>query len=58
MTVKSWLDAANHDAERRGLSVLRPLLEGLSRQTAALRAADWNLDAREEFHTAPATDAR
>jgi hypothetical protein len=44
MTLQSWLDAAHNDAERRGLSALRPLLEGLGRQTAALRAADWNLD--------------
>jgi hypothetical protein len=58
MTIKSWLDSAQQDAERRGLSTLRPLLEGLGRQTAALRAADWNLDAREEFYPLPAPDAR
>jgi hypothetical protein len=57
MTIKTWLEAAGNDADRRGLSVLRPLLEGLSRQTAALRAADWNLDVREEFYP-PAPDAR
>ena len=57
MTIKTWLEAANHDADRRGLSVLRPLLEGLSRQMAALRSADWNLDVREDFYP-PAPDAR
>ena len=57
MTIKTWLEAAGHDADRRGLGVLRPLLEGLSRQTAALRAADWNLDVRAEFYP-PAPDAR
>ncbi len=57
MTIKTWLEAANHDADRRGLSALRPLLEGLSRQTAALRSADWNLDVREEFYP-PAPDVR
>jgi len=45
MTVKSWLEAAIHDAERRGLPELKPLLEGLAKATSALRAADWNEDA-------------
>lgn len=60
MTIKTWLDLVNKDAERRGLSGLRPLLEGLARQTAALRAADWNPDARGEFHdlASPAETAR
>ena len=58
MTIKTWLEASGHDADRRGLSALRPLLEGLSRQTAALRSADWNLDARGEFYPPPAADGR
>lgn len=44
MTVAAWLEQAVLDAERRGLPSLRPLLEGLSRSTAVLRAADWNRD--------------
>jgi hypothetical protein len=44
MTVTEWLEQAVLDAERRGLPALRPLLEGLARSTAALRAADWNRD--------------
>jgi hypothetical protein len=45
MTMQAWLENAVRDAERRGLPALRPLLEALARSTAALRAADWNLDA-------------
>jgi hypothetical protein len=45
VTIKSWLDNAVHDAERRGLPSLRPLLETLARATSALRTADWNFDA-------------
>jgi hypothetical protein len=56
MTIKSWLDAATQDAERRGLATVKPLLEALARATATLRAADWNLDASGEFDTpAPIT---
>ena len=44
MTIKSWLDNAVQDAERRGLPALRPLLETLARSTSALRTADWNED--------------
>lgn len=40
--VEEWLNAAAEDAARRGLSDLRPLLEGLARATGALRAASWN----------------
>lgn len=46
VTLADWLDAALKDADRRGLPALRPLLEGLARSTAALRAAEWNTDAR------------
>src|SRR5581483_11264789 len=45
MTVKVWLEGAIGDAERRGLSALRPMLEALARSTSALRSADWNADA-------------
>ena len=45
MTIKTWLELATQDAERRGLPALRPLLEALARSTAALRMADWNDDA-------------
>jgi hypothetical protein len=45
MTIKTWLDNAIQDAERRGLPSLRPLLETLARSTSALRTADWNEDA-------------
>jgi hypothetical protein len=44
MKLETWLEQATQDAERRGLTALRPLLEGLARSTAALRAADWNRD--------------
>ena len=40
MTVESWLDAAIADAERRGLTGLKPILETLARSTVALREAD------------------
>jgi hypothetical protein len=36
----AWLLAAREDADRRGLPELKPLLDGLARSTAALRAAD------------------
>jgi hypothetical protein len=42
MTLESWLTSAVADAERRGLSGLRPPLEALARAMAALRAADFN----------------
>ncbi|MGE0393715.1 MAG: hypothetical protein AB7I25_06435 [Vicinamibacterales bacterium] len=48
MTLAAWLDAALKDADRRGLPALRALLEGLARSTAALRAAEWNTDARDQ----------
>jgi hypothetical protein len=40
--VDRWLLAAVEDAERRGLSELKPLLEGLAQSMVTLRAADWN----------------
>jgi hypothetical protein len=48
MTIKTWLDNASRDAERRGIAGLPALLEALARATAALRAADWNSDATGE----------
>jgi hypothetical protein len=45
MTIDAWLRSAIDDAERRDLPALRTLLEALARSTAALRAADWNVDA-------------
>lgn len=45
MTVKAWLEMAIHDAERRGLPELKPLLEALAKATSALRTAEWNADA-------------
>jgi hypothetical protein len=58
MTVKSWLEAAIRDAERRGLTSLRPLLETLARSTSALRSADWNADAAGERGDDTVQDAR
>jgi hypothetical protein len=43
----AWLAAAIADAERRGLSELKPLLETMAGSTAALRAADDALSARD-----------
>jgi hypothetical protein len=58
MTIKTWLDSAIQDAERRGMPALRPMLETLARATSALRSADWNSDPTGETDTAPSTDAR
>ena len=51
MTIKTWLDNAIRDADRRGIAALPSLLEALARATAALRAADWNSDATGESDT-------
>jgi hypothetical protein len=53
MTVKAWLEMAIHDAERRGLPELKPLLEALAKATSALRTAEWNADATGEFASDP-----
>jgi hypothetical protein len=58
MTVKAWLDAAIHDAERRGLPELKPLLEALAKATSALRTAEWNADATGELDRPLERDAR
>ena len=47
MTIEQWLQSALADADRRGLPALKPLLEALARATKALRAADFNDDARK-----------
>jgi hypothetical protein len=58
MTIKSWLDHAINDAERRGLPALRPFLESLARATSALRTADWNFDASSDSGQFTSPDVR
>ena len=58
MTIKAWLDSAVQDAERRGLTALRPLLESLAQASSALRTADWNADATGESHERKEPDGR
>lgn len=58
MTIKTWLENAMQDAERRNLPGLRPLLETLARSTSALRSADWNADAAGEPIRPSTQDAR
>lgn len=58
MTIKTWLDWAVQDAERRGLAKLKPLLETLARSTSALRTADWNDDATGELEGRKDLDGR
>jgi hypothetical protein len=58
MTIKTWLENAAQDAERRGLPKLKPLLETLARSTSALRSADWNDDAAGTFDEDKTGDAR
>jgi hypothetical protein len=58
MTIKTWLDNAIQDAERRGLPALRPMLEALARATSALRTADWNADASGIADRTPTPNAR
>jgi hypothetical protein len=53
MTIDAWLQTAIADAERRGLSELKPLLETLARSTAALRAADFNDHANGTVEQSP-----
>ena len=53
MTIKSWLETAMQDADRRGLPELKPLLEALAKATSALRSADWNDDASGESFSNP-----
>jgi len=58
MTIKVWLDNATQDAERRGLTALKPLLETLARATSSLRVAEWNGDATGEVEGPRAPDDR
>jgi hypothetical protein len=58
MTIAEWLENAQRDADRRKLPELRPLLEALAKSTAALRAADWNLDLSDELPETPPEHAR
>jgi hypothetical protein len=58
MTIKTWLDWAVQDAERRGVPPLKPLLETLARSTSALRSADWNDDATGEHEGRKDADVR
>jgi hypothetical protein len=58
MTIKTWLDHAVQDAERRGLPGLKPMLEALARSMSALRTADWNSDASDPSQIAPPSDGR
>jgi hypothetical protein len=51
--LQAWLEGALQDADRRQLPALRPLLEGLARSTAVLRAADWNLEASDQPTQSP-----
>lgn len=53
MTIKTWLEIAIQDAERRGLPELKPLLEGLAKATSALRTAEWNADASGDHFESP-----
>ena len=58
MTIAEWLENALRDADRRELPELRPLLEGLAKSTAALRAADWNVDLSGELPGTPPEHVR
>jgi hypothetical protein len=57
VTIKTWLDNAVQDAERRGLPALRPMLEALARATTVLRNADWNANASGAADRAATPDA-
>lgn len=50
--VAAWLERAVADAEARGLTALKPLLEMVARSTASLRDAD-----AEFGHPAAAAEA-
>ncbi|HLG57461.1 MAG TPA: hypothetical protein VI485_19120 [Vicinamibacterales bacterium] len=58
MTLQEWLENALRDADRREMPELRPLLEGLAKATAALRAADWNIDMSRELDEPSAENVR
>jgi len=54
--VGAWLASAEADADRRGLSQLKPTLRAFARMTDALRAADWNVLASSGCPAGPAGD--
>ena len=45
MNLEAWRAFTQADADRRGLSDLKPLLDMLMEATATLRRADWNDEA-------------
>ncbi len=49
MNLHQWLRSSFEDADRRGLSSLKPLLEGFFKGTEELRAADWGDDLAAEL---------
>ena len=48
MKIDAWLQSAVTDAEQRGLPELKPLLEALAKSVAAVRAADFNVNASSD----------
>ena len=48
MNIDVWLQSAVADAERRGLPELKPLLEALAKSVAAVRTADFNVNASSD----------
>jgi hypothetical protein len=58
MDIKNWLEGARADADRRGLSELKPLLETLARSTAALREQDRAAREADGGTVAPDGEAR
>ena len=57
MTIDDWLQWALADADRRGLSGLKPLLEALAPALALLRSADFNGHADPQARSKAARDA-
>jgi hypothetical protein len=58
MTVERWLEAAEADADRRGMPELKPLLQGLAASMRTLRAGDWNDQADRDGSAPPRPEAR
>jgi hypothetical protein len=54
--VGAWLHQALEDAGRRGLPVLKPLLEALAESTVVLRRAEWNDEVDAGLHAADGGD--
>jgi hypothetical protein len=53
ISLDQWKAWAVADAERRGLHMLKPLLEGLATSTARLRATRWEPAPDESRAAAP-----